>query len=73
MTVQTSQRPAAIIGATTVGTGRGAALDIAAHRLYDAEGALHAAHTSHVDEWIAVAANRLHEAVEAYLAAVAEA
>ena len=42
-----------------------------ASRLYDAEVALHAAHTSHVDAWIAAAADRLHEAVQAHLAAVA--
>jgi hypothetical protein len=45
-------------------------LDDAKRRLYDAETALHAAHTSHVDEWISAAADRLHEALEVYLAAV---
>lgn len=44
----------------------------AASRLYDAEVALHAAHASHVDEWIAAAADRLHEAIQAHLAAVAD-
>ena len=42
----------------------------AKRRLYDAETALHTAHTTHVDAWIAAAADRLHEAVEAYLAVV---
>ena len=45
--------------------------DAAARRLYDAEVALHIAHSSHVDAWIAAAADRLHEAVEEHLAAVA--
>ncbi|HEX3336750.1 MAG TPA: hypothetical protein VHS54_09835 [Jatrophihabitans sp.] len=35
-------------------------------RLYDAETALHAAHQTHVDTWIAAAYDRLHEAVVAY-------
>ena len=45
--------------------------DRAAQRLYDAEVALHAAHTSHVGAWIAAASDRLHEAVEEHLKAVA--
>jgi hypothetical protein len=45
-------------------------VDAAARRLYDAEIALHIAHTSHVDAWIAAASDRLHDAVEAHLAAV---
>jgi hypothetical protein len=43
----------------------------AARCLHRAEQALHDAHTTHVDEWISAAADRLHDAVEAYLAAVA--
>lgn len=43
----------------------------AAQRLYDAEVALHTAHTSHVGAWIAAASDRLHEAVEEHLKAVA--
>jgi hypothetical protein len=43
----------------------------AARRLYDAEVALHAAHSSQVDSWIEAASARLHEAIEAHLAAVA--
>ena len=46
-------------------------IDAAARRLYDAEVALHIAHTSQVDAWITAAADRLHEAIEAHLAAVA--
>ena len=42
----------------------------AARHLYDAEGALHAAHQSHVDQWIAAANDRLHEAVTSYRFAV---
>jgi hypothetical protein len=41
--------------------------DTAAQRLYDAECAWHAARQTGVDEWIARAADRLHEAVEQYL------
>lgn len=43
----------------------------AARRLYNAEVALHAAHASRVDAWIAAAADRLHEAIQAHLAAQA--
>jgi hypothetical protein len=35
----------------------------AANALYDAEVALHIARQTHVDEWIAAAADRLHEAI----------
>jgi hypothetical protein len=38
----------------------------AARRLYEAEGALHAAHQTGVDDWIRAAADRLHEAVVAH-------
>lgn len=44
-------------------------LQAAAHRLYDAETALHAARQTHIDAWIAAAGDRLHDAVSAYLAA----
>jgi hypothetical protein len=43
----------------------------AARRLYEAEVALHTARQSHVDRWVAAAYDRLHEAVEAHLLAVA--
>lgn len=43
----------------------------AARRLYDAEVALHVAHQTAVDEWIAAAADRLHTAVLAHQRAVA--
>ncbi|MCU1655388.1 MAG: hypothetical protein JWO57_44 [Pseudonocardiales bacterium] len=39
-------------------------------RLYDAEVALHIAHQTHVDEWIASAADRLHAAIIEHTAAV---
>jgi hypothetical protein len=42
----------------------------AARALYDAEVALHAAHQTQVDEWIRVAADRLHDAVLRYEACV---
>lgn len=43
------------------------------HRMYDAEVALHIAHQTHVDEWIAAAAGRLHDAIEDNRRALAEA
>ena len=51
-------------------TRSASAVTDAKRRLYDAETALHTAHSTHVDEWIAAAADSLHDAVEAYLAAV---
>lgn len=45
----------------------------AAQHLYEAECALHTAHQSHVDAWIAAAGDRLHDAVVEYLAAEADA
>jgi hypothetical protein len=42
----------------------------AARHLYEAEVALHEAHQSHVDVWIAAAADRLHDAVVEHLRAV---
>ncbi len=38
----------------------------AARRLYDAEIALHIAHQTRVDAWIAAASERLHDAVVAH-------
>lgn len=48
-----------------------AAIVEAAERVYDAECSLHAARQTHLDVWIAAAAERLHIAIETYLAAVA--
>ena len=45
----------------------------AAQHLYEAECALHIAHQSHVDAWIAAASDRLHEAVVEHLAAEGDA
>ena len=45
-------------------------INACACHLYDAECALHAAHQSGVDDWIAKAAERLHEAVVVYQAAL---
>jgi len=45
----------------------------AAQHLYEAECALHTAHQSHVDAWIAAANDRIHEAVVEHLAAEADA
>jgi hypothetical protein len=55
--------------ANTVRTAR---VRVAASRLYDAECALHIAHQSGVDAWIAAASAKLHDAVVEHLAAVAE-
>jgi hypothetical protein len=41
--------------------------------VYKAECALHDAHQSHVDAWIAAASNRLHDALVEHLAAEAAA
>jgi len=57
---------------TTITTTTTSTSDELARRLYDAETALHAARASHVDAWIAAAADRLHEALQAHLAAVAD-
>ena len=38
-----------------------------ARRLYDAEWALHCAHQTGIDAWIAAASDHLHEAVRGYL------
>lgn len=46
-----------------------AALAAAAARLFRAEIALHDAHQTHVDTWIAAVGDRLHEALIDYLAA----
>ena len=50
-----------------------AAMDNAAHALYNAEVALHDAHQTHVDDWIAAAQDHLHRAVAEHSAAVARA
>jgi hypothetical protein len=44
----------------------------AARNLYDAECALHAAHQSHVNAWIAAASDKLHLALEEFLTALSE-
>ena len=44
---------------------------LTAQHLYDAECALHDAHQSHVDEWIAAASDRLQVALVEHLAAEA--
>ncbi|HVD88460.1 MAG TPA: hypothetical protein VNB91_06160 [Jatrophihabitantaceae bacterium] len=48
-----------------------AAMGDAARALYDAEVALHDAHQTHVDQWIAAAQDHLHLAVGEHSAAVA--
>jgi hypothetical protein len=58
---------------TTIQTTAGRTIEDAARRLYDAEVAFHAARATRVDSWIAVAADRLHEAVVAHLSAVIQA
>jgi len=56
---------------TMITTTSTSTTDDLARRLYDAETAVHAARASHVDAWISAAADRLHEAIQAHLAAVA--
>jgi hypothetical protein len=41
-----------------------------ARHVYDAECALHAAQQTHVDSWIAAAADKLHEAIVEHLSAL---
>lgn len=50
-----------------------ASVAAAAQHLYEAECALHTAHQSHLDAWIAAAGDGLHDAVVEYLAAEADA
>jgi len=50
--------------------GRAERLSAAERRLYEAEIALHIAHQTRVDKWIAAAADRLHDALVNHLAAV---
>jgi hypothetical protein len=57
------------MSATTTSPPPNGSVDVAARRLYRAELALHDAHATHDDAWIAAAADRLHEALEAYLVA----
>lgn len=45
-----------------------ASVAVAAQRLYDAECALHIAHQTHVDAWVAAADAKLHDAISDYLA-----
>jgi hypothetical protein len=49
------------------GPQAGDRVDAACRNLYDAECALHTAHQSHVDSWIAAAGERLHEAIAEHL------
>ena len=44
-------------------------LSATANRLYEAEVALHGAHQSHEDAWIAAAGDKLHDALVDYMAA----
>jgi hypothetical protein len=46
-------------------------LSTAARHLYDAECAVHVAHQTHVDAWIAAASDRLDEALNQYFSALA--
>jgi hypothetical protein len=48
-----------------------AARDRAAHRMYDAEVALHIARQTGVDAWVRAAYDRLHEAIAQHSATVA--
>jgi hypothetical protein len=64
----TIQTPAVLAALDSTAQDR---VQTAARCLYDAEVALHAARQSRVDEWIAAASNRLHEAVTNYRFALA--
>ena len=57
---------------TVVTAGSGDRRAVAARHLYDAECALHAAHQSQVKAWIAAAGDKLHLAVEKFLAVLSE-
>ena len=46
-------------------------VDATARHLFEAEVALHIAHQSHVDDWIAAAGDKLHQAIVEYLASIA--
>jgi hypothetical protein len=46
------------------------AVETAARRMFDAEVTLHAARQSHVDEWVAAAYDRLHDAILEHSAAL---
>ena len=50
-------------------TAQTAARAETARRLYEAEWALHCAHQTGIDAWIAAASDHLHEAVREYLLA----
>jgi hypothetical protein len=58
-------------GAATTGLGD-TPERAAARRMYEAEVALHAARQSRVDEWVAAATEKLHEAIVEHLAATSE-
>ncbi len=58
--------------ATAAGPGTDQRLHAAARQLHDAECALHTAHQTHVDAWIAAANRKLAEAIVDHLAAAAE-
>jgi len=66
MTTVTTMTPQAPTGVAAAGEREADA----AHRLYDAEIALHIARQTGVDAWISAAYDRLHEAVAAHTAAV---
>jgi hypothetical protein len=58
--------------ATTADTTDTDRVDVAARHMYEAELALHDAHQTHIDGWIAAAGERLHQAVTEHLAALTE-
>ncbi len=58
--------------AAAAGPGTDQRLQTAARVLYAAECALHTAHQTHVDAWIAAANRKLAEAIVDHLAAAAE-
>lgn len=71
----TTTAPAIVTTASATGQKEAALTDCdrAARAMYDAEVALHIAHQTQVDAWIAAASDRLHEAILAHTRAVQEA
>lgn len=60
----------ATMTAPAAGVSAGEWLRAAERRMYDAEVALHIARQTHVDAWVAAAADRLHAAIVDHLTAV---
>jgi hypothetical protein len=73
LTDASPRRSTDMVTTTTPASTSDEQVRIAACHMYDAECALHVAHQSHVDAWIAAANSKLHAAIAEHLAAVAAA